>query len=320
MKIVFLGFQTWGYAALKGLLDSSHQVSLVVTHPQGKGTYKDSFLDQSVKQLAKATNIPVIESRKANSLEIKNKIKDVAPDVIISSDWETWISPGLTALAKKGAINVHDALLPKYAGFSPVNWAVINGEKFAGVTVHYIEEAFDQGKIILQEEVPIEEDDTVIEVLEKIFEKTPEITLKSLDLIEKDKVEAKEQDLSQASFYHKILEEDCEINWHSSPRAVYNFIRALSDPFPNAFTYFQGQKLKIKKASNTNKVYCGIPGRLVCREEKGVVVLSGSKGVNQPQGIVIEEIQDSQGKTMSAKQYFLKLGTRLGKASKIQNI
>ncbi|MCF7873111.1 MAG: methionyl-tRNA formyltransferase, partial [Candidatus Omnitrophica bacterium] len=286
MKIVFLGFQTWGHAALEGLLNSSHQVSLVITHSQDKGTYKNSFLDKSVKQLAESKSIPLIESRKANSPEIKAKIKNIDPDVIISSDWETWISPDLTALAKKGAINVHDALLPKYAGFSPVNWALINGEQSAGVTVHYIEEAFDQGKIILQEEVSIEEDDTVVEVLKKIFAKTPEITLKSLDLIEKDKVKAKEQDLNYASFYHKILEEDCEINWNNSSQAVYNFIRALSDPFPNAFTHFQGEKLKIKRASIPKKVYCGIPGRIICREERGVVVLSGSKGVNQPQGIV----------------------------------
>ncbi|MCF7869863.1 MAG: methionyl-tRNA formyltransferase [Candidatus Omnitrophica bacterium] len=313
MKVVFLGFQTWGHAALEGLLDSSHQVSLVITHPQDKGTYKNSFLDKSVKQLAESKNIPVIESRKANNPEIKARIKNIDPDVIISSDWETWISPDLTALAKKGAINVHDALLPKYAGFSPVNWAVINGEKSAGVTVHYIEEVLDQGNIILQEEVSMEEDDTIAEVLKKIFKKTSEITLKSLDLIEKDRVKPRKQDISQASFYHKILEKDCEINWNNSCQAVYNFIRALSDPFPNAFTYFQGKKLKIKKASIPKKIYCGIPGRLVCREKKGVVVLSGSRGVNQPQGIVIEEIQDSQGKKVSANQYFSKMGARFGK-------
>jgi methionyl-tRNA formyltransferase len=312
MKIVFLGFQTWGHAALEGLLNSSHQVSLVITHSQDKGTYKNSFLDKSVKQLAESKNIPLIESRKANSPKIKARIKNIDPDVIISSDWETWISPGLTALAKKGAINVHDALLPKYAGFSPVNWALINGEKTAGITVHYIEEVFDQGKIILQEKIPIVEDDTVVEVLKKIFVKTPEIILKSLDLIEKNKVEAKEQDLSQASFYHKILKKDCEINWNNSSQAVYNFIRALSDPFPNAFTYFQDKKLKIKKASIPKKVYCGIPGRLICREKKGVVVLSGSKGVNQPQGIVVEEVQESQGKIRPANQYFLKMGAYLG--------
>ncbi|MFO8052394.1 MAG: methionyl-tRNA formyltransferase [Candidatus Omnitrophota bacterium] len=315
MKIVFLGFQTWGHAALRGLINSKHQVDLVVTHSQDKGTYKNSFLDESVRQLAESNDIPVIESRKVDGQKIKNKIKDSGPDVIISSDWETWISPDVTALAKKGAINVHDALLPKYAGFSPVNWAVINGEKSAGVTVHYIEEVLDQGEIILQEEVSIEKEDTVVEVLKKIFKKIPAITLKSLDLIEKDKVESRKQDISQASFYHKILKKDCEINWHSSPGAVYNFIRALSDPFSNAYTYFQGQKLKIKKASIPKKVYCGIPGRLICRQENGVVVLCGSRGVNRSQGIVIEEVEEEQGKIMPANRYFSKVGVYLGRTA-----
>ncbi len=314
-KVVFLGFQKWGWAALKGLIDSRHQVDLVFTHPQDKCTYKNSFLDKSVKQLAELKNIPVIESKKVNTKEIINKIKGAAPDFIISSDWETWIPPEVVKLADKAAINVHDALLPKHGGFSPVNWAIINGEKEAGVTVHYIEEAFDQGKIVRQEAVSIRPNDTAIEVLEKIFEKIPEITLKSLDLIEKNKVIAKEQDLSKASFYRKISEKDCEIDWQNPRRDVYNLIRALPDPFSNAYTYFQNKKIKIKKASNTEKAYFGTPGCLTCRQKNGVVVLCGQTNSNQPQGIAIEKVQDQAGKIEEANKYFSKMGLLLGRVT-----
>ncbi|MCF7877607.1 MAG: methionyl-tRNA formyltransferase, partial [Candidatus Omnitrophica bacterium] len=303
MRIVFLGFQKWGWAALKGLIESKHQVVLVITHSQNKSVYRGSFIDKSVKELAESNDITTLECKRLNEEEIINKIKDANPDVIVSSDWETWIAPEVTRLAKKAAINIHDALLPKYAGFSPVNWAIINGEKEVGITVHYIEEILDQGKIILQEAVLVQESDTVVEVLEKIFEKIPAVALKSLDLIENDRVEAKKQDLNQASFYHKITGKDCEINWQNSYKAVYNFIRALFDPFSNAYTYFQGKKIKIKKASIPKKVYCGIPGRLACRQENGVVALCGNTGVNQPQGIVIEEVEDEQGKVIPANRY-----------------
>jgi methionyl-tRNA formyltransferase len=320
MRIVFFGFQKWGWTALKGLIESRHQVSLVVTHPQNKSIYKGSFIDKSVRELAESNNIVTSECRRLDQKEIIDEIKDANPDVIVSSDWETWIAPEVAGLAKKAAINIHDALLPKYAGFSPVNWAIINGEKEVGITVHYIEEMLDQGKIIVQEAVLVQESDTVVEVLEKIFEKIPDVTLKSLDLIENNKVEAKKQDLNQASFYHKITGKDCEINWQSHYQAVYNFIRALFDPFSNAYTYFQGKKIKIKKASIPKKVYCGIPGRLACREENGVVALCGNTGANQPQGIVIEEVEDEQGKVIPANRYFLKMGGYLGRAAGIENI
>lgn len=313
MKIVFLGFQKWGWVALKGLIDSKHDLALVITHSQNKSTYKGSFLDKSVKELAEANQIPVIECRKVNNEEIIKKIKNAGPDVIISSDWETWIPPEVVELAKKAAINVHDALLPKYAGFSPVNWAMINDEKVAGVTVHYIEEKFDQGEIIVQETVPIENEDTIVEVLEKIFKKIPEITLKSLELIEREKVEAKKQDLSKASFNKKILEKDCEINWNNPQKNIYNFIRALSGPFSNAYTYFQNKKIKIKKASITEELYPGVPGKLVCSKENGVAVLCSRHKNNQSQCIVIEEIEDEEGKVWKANEYFSKMGLCLGK-------
>ncbi|MCF7871223.1 MAG: methionyl-tRNA formyltransferase, partial [Candidatus Omnitrophica bacterium] len=132
MRIVFLGFQKWGWAALKGLIESKHQVVLVITHSQNKSVYRGSFIDKSVKELAESNDITTLECKRLNEEEIINKIKDANPDVIVSSDWETWIAPEVTRLAKKAAINIHDALLPKYAGFSPVNWAIINGEKEVG--------------------------------------------------------------------------------------------------------------------------------------------------------------------------------------------
>ncbi len=313
MKIVFLGFQKWGWSALKGLLESRHQVALILTHPESKSTYKGSFLDESVKELAESSKIEFLESRSANQKEVVNKIKNANPDVIVSSDWETWISPEVAALAGKAAINIHDSLLPKYAGFSPVNWAIINGEKQTGITVHYIEEAFDQGKIILQKRVSIRETDTIVDLLEKIFRKIPDALLESLDLIEKGGVAAKKQDIRKASFYHKILNKDCAIDWSDSCRNIYNFIRALTGPFPNAHTYFKGEKIKIKKASKLDKVYCGIPGRLVRREERGVVVLCGKPGGNRPQGILIEEVQDKKNKIWPANKYFSKMGVYLGR-------
>ncbi|MBN2266902.1 MAG: hypothetical protein JW725_00990, partial [Candidatus Babeliaceae bacterium] len=118
MRVIFMGFQTWGTVALDALLRSRHTVSLVITHPQSEHEYETIWND-SVKELASAHDIPVLECNYANSKNIGRAITEVRPDIIVMSDWRTWLSPSIYAIPNCGAINIHDALLPKYGGFAP---------------------------------------------------------------------------------------------------------------------------------------------------------------------------------------------------------
>lgn len=306
-----MGFQTWGTASLDALLKSRHVVPLVITHPESKHEYETIWND-SVKALALSHNIPVIERQYANNKKIGQAISDVKPDMIVLSDWRTWLSPMIYSIPKYGAVNIHDALLPKYGGFAPINWAIINGEIETGVTVHFVSEEFDLGDIVLQRKVPISFFETATDVFYKIIEIIPGLTLEALELVERGKVKFIPQDRNKATFFHKRSGRDSLIDWGRSNIEIYNLIRAQSDPYPNAYTFHKGNRLKIKEASLPDKAYCGTPGRVFCRLKHGVVVVCGVSTENPNQGLIIHLVQEGNGKVVEANDYFNQMGYYLG--------
>ncbi|HTK06646.1 MAG TPA: methionyl-tRNA formyltransferase [Ktedonobacteraceae bacterium] len=311
MRVVFMGFQTWGYETLKALLASRHEVPLVCTHPESQQIYEVLWND-SVKELAYAHGIPVLEQQYLHERRAIEMIREVEPDILVLSDWRTWVSPALYSLARFGGINIHDALLPKYGGFAPINWAVANGEKQTGVTVHFLNEEFDLGDIIMQEAVSIGPTETATDIFYKIIPLVASLPLQALDAIEDGTVQPVPQEKSQASFFHKRSERDSFIDWNMDVSRIFNLIRAQSDPYPNAFTFYKGKKLNIKKASLPQKSFCGTPGRIFHRLAHGVVVLGNASCVHENQGIVIESVQEEGGEVMSANDYFQHMGEYLG--------
>jgi methionyl-tRNA formyltransferase len=311
MKTIFMGFQKWGYVTLEGLLESRHTVELVITHPNSNHKY-ESIWNDSVKELALKHRIQVVECRSANTEELVRLVSEKKADVIVSSDWRTWLSPEFYSIPKFGSINIHDALLPKYGGFAPINWAIVNGETETGVTVHQISDELDLGDILLQVKIPIAFHDTATDIFFKTLELFPKLTLQALDLIEYGKVEPIPQDKSKATFFHKRSERDSLIDWTKSNIDIYNLIRAQSDPYPNAYTYHKNKKLKIKKALIPESVYCGSPGRVFCRLNSGVVVVCGAVKAGENQGLLIEQLQEENGEVVEASRYFNKMGCYLG--------
>ena len=311
MRVVFLGFATWGVTTLKGLLQAGHDVSLVITHPESNHEYEIIWND-SVSRFAATHGIPTKTCVYANTDEIAHAISQAQPDLMVSSDWRTWLSPEILKLPKCGSINIHDALLPKYGGFAPINWAIINGESETGVTVHFIENEFDLGNIILQERVPINFSDTATDIFHKTLPLFSTLPVEALRLIESGQLLSIPQDRTMASFYHKRSERDSLIDWNKSNIQIHNLVRAQSDPYPNAYTYLSGKKLKVKKASLPDRSYCGTPGRVFCRGKNGVVVVCGSNKEGHFQGLVVELVQGENEEAIKANEYFKKMGDYLG--------
>lgn len=118
MRVVMFGYQTWGHRTLKALLDSEHDVVLVVTHPKSEHAYEKIWSD-SVADLAEEHGVPVLIRNRPDDDELFERLKDADPDIIVANNWRTWIPPRIFDLPRHGTLNVHDSLLPKYAGFSP---------------------------------------------------------------------------------------------------------------------------------------------------------------------------------------------------------
>jgi len=308
MRVVMFGYQTWGHRTLQALLDSEHEVVLVVTHPKSDHAYERIWSD-SVADLATDNGVPVLIRERPDDEDLLAALKNAEPDVIVATNWRTWIPPQIFNLPPYGTLNVHDALLPKYAGFSPLIWALINGEKEVGVTAHMMNDELDAGDIVLQRAVPVGDRDTTTDLFHKTLELFGPITTDGLALIASGKTDWAEQDRSQASFFHKRADEDDRIDWTWPAEDLDRLVRALADPYPNAFTHYRGERVRVVKASVSDGVYGGTPGRIFIREGDGVVIVAGAEARRgRSHGLRIERVRTPDGTELPATEYFRTMG------------
>lgn len=308
MRIVFLGYQTWGHRVLAALIASRHEVPLVITHPASSHPY-ETIWDDSVIDLAAAHGLPVLERQYANDNDTVARLRDVAPDLLVSSDWRTWVAPTTYGCARHGAINVHDALLPRYGGFAPLNWALVNGETEVGVTVHFMNEDFDLGDIVVQRVVPVGPTDTVADLFHRTIPLFAPLTLEAIDRIEAGGRQWTKQDPAAATFFHKRSIEDSRVDWNQGARDIANLVRAQVDPYPNAFAFHGGQRLRLLAASVSGRRYGGTPGRVFCRDGKAVVVVCGPTARSgQEPGLVVEQVRTEDNRDLPAGEYFTAMG------------
>ncbi|MGN9784555.1 methionyl-tRNA formyltransferase [Nonomuraea sp. ZG12] len=308
MRVVMFGYQTWGHRTLQALLDSEHEVVLVVTHPESDHAYERIWSD-SVAELAQANGVPVLLRDRPDDEELMTRLKDADPDLIVANNWRTWMPPQIFRLPRHGTLNVHDSLLPAYAGFSPLIWALINGEEEVGVTAHMMDEDLDAGDIVVQRAVPVGPEDTATDLFHRTVDLIGPIVAEALDLIASGRTDWTPQDRSKASFFHKRSIEDGDIDWTWPAEDIARLVRAQSDPYPNAFTHYNGRRVRVLKASVSQGVYGGTPGRVFIREGGGVVIVAGAEARRgRSHGLVIERVRTEDGTDLPATELFRTMG------------
>ncbi|MFJ8433824.1 methionyl-tRNA formyltransferase [Kitasatospora sp. NPDC094019] len=308
MRVVMFGYQTWGHRTLKALLESEHDVVLVVTHPRSEHAYEKIWSD-SVADLAEEHGIPVLIRNRPDDDELLRRLEEAAPDIIVANNWRTWIPPRIYTLPKHGTLNVHDSLLPKYAGFSPLIWALVNGESEVGVTAHLMDEVLDAGDIVRQEAVAVGPTDTATDLFHKTVDLIAPVTVGALDLIAAGRTDFTKQDRSQASFFHKRAEEDIRIDWGWPADALERLVRAQSAPYPAAFTFHRGRRLEILAAVVSEGRYGGTPGRIFYREGDGVVIVAGADArTGRNHGLAVTRVRTEDGRELAATEYFTTMG------------
>lgn len=211
--------------------------------------------------------------------ECKDSILSLNIDVLFVIGWRFKISSEFSKYFSKGIIVFHDSLLPKYRGFAPVFWALINGEKETGVSAFYIAEEIDSGKIIFQNKIPIKPVDDINTLTDKIVKEYRKIFNKIIkNLFNDKKMPSFPQDERQATYCIWRSPEDAKIQWQDNVEKINNLIRASKEPFFLAYTFFEGKKLYILEAEvSRHRKYVGsIPGRVESIERGiGVFVLGG---------------------------------------------
>lgn len=308
MRVVMFGYQTWGHRTLQALLDSEHEVVLVVTHPKSDHVY-EKIWDDSVAELAEKHGVPVLLRNRPDDEELLRALREAAPDIIVANNWRTWLPPEIFDLPPHGTLNVHDSLLPSYAGFSPIIWALINGEREVGVTAHRMDGELDAGDIVFQRSVPVGPDDTATDLFHRTVDLIGPIVRDSLDRIAAGTAEWVPQDRSRASFFHKRSIEDSRIDWNWPAEDLERLVRAQSDPYPNAFTHHRGERLRIVSATLSQACYGGTPGRIFIKEGDGVVIVAGTEArLGRSRGLVVTRVRTEDGVEHAATDYFRTMG------------
>jgi methionyl-tRNA formyltransferase len=236
-------------------------------------------------------------------------LKDAEPDIIVANNWRTWIPPHIFNFPPRGTLNVHDSLLPAYAGFAPVIWALINGEPEVGVTAHMMNDELDAGDVVLQRSVPVGPKDTAADLFHRTVDLIGPIVVDALARIARGDTDFAKQDPAKASFFHKRSIEDSRIDWHWTAAELERLVRAQSDPYPNAFTYHGSTRLRVIEADVSTGRYGGTPGRIFIKEGDGVVIVAGADARRgRSQGLLLRRLRLDDGTELAATEYFRTMG------------
>ncbi|NKY56934.1 methionyl-tRNA formyltransferase [Nocardia flavorosea] len=306
MRIVSFGFQTWGRKTLQALIDSEHEVVLAVTHPASEDSYKGIWSD-SVEELAREHGIPVHLTERADT-ETIDLVKRAEPDVIVVNSWYTWMPPELYTMPTHGTLNLHDSLLPKFTGFSPVLWALISGADEFGLTVHRMDEQLDTGDILVQHSLPIGPDATGTELVLAGMELIPGAVHEALEALASGTAQWRPQDKAARTYFHKRSDRDSRMDWNWQAADLERFVRALSAPYPRAFSHYRGERIEILESSVSAARYGGTPGRVIVQENGGVVVCGPDAYRGDNHGLLITRVRSAGGTEYSGAEFFRRGG------------
>jgi methionyl-tRNA formyltransferase len=248
MKITFFGTPEFAVPVLKSLINSRHEVILVVSQPdRPKG--RDMKVDPTpVKKLAVGSNIPVLQPEKCSDPAFVDEYKKFTPDINIIVAFGQIIPDSIIYHPKFASVNIHASLLPKYRGASPINWAIINGDKETGVTYQFIEKRLDAGDIINVEKIGIEGADDAVTMFAKLSKLSGDTVVKVVDMIGAGKAQRIKQDETKATIVKTLKKEEGKLDFNTPAETVVNRVRGLV-PWPHAYCMMKGKTLKILSAS-----------------------------------------------------------------------
>lgn len=277
MNVAFIGSKTIGFHCLQtceGIAPGKIKAILTIDdHNDTRSALQD------ILRFGRERNIPLSTYQKSSDLEEfidKNK-----PELCIVVGWYWIIKKELLDRVPHGFVGIHNSLLPEYRGWAPLVWAIINGEKEAGVSMFYFSEGLDNGDLVGVQQFSIREEDTIEEVSAKATECSIDILKTHYPKLLSGEIVKIRQRAVSASYCAQRIPEDGRINWEWPAHRVYNFIRAQTYPYPGAFTLLHGQQLTIWKATLLKGVYYGTPGQVACINPNGVTIICGdSKAID----------------------------------------
>jgi len=284
-RVVFMGTPDFAVPILESLIHSPYHVVAVYSQPDKPAGRRQRLTPPPVKELAIKHKIPVIQPKTFKSAEVAGELANFKPELIVVAAFGHILPKEVLSLPKFGCLNVHPSLLPQHRGPSPVANTLLCGELLTGVTIMLMDEGLDSGSILAQKKVGISSVDTTGSLTAKLAHVGAELLMEILPKWIGGELEPKPQDESQATYSKLITSKDGEIDWHLPAVELWQRVRAFN-PWPSCYTWWQGKRLKIHKATLLNKPAKGEIGKVVALPEPpkvGVVTGEGILGLCQVQ-------------------------------------
>ena len=274
MRVVFMGTPDFSVGTLRELAKAGHEIAGVISQPDKPKGRGKNLQPTPVKEAAMKLGLPVYQPKKVRDPEFIQVMKELNPDVIVVVAFGQIIPKEILYMPKYGCINVHASLLPAYRGAAPIQWAVINGDKVSGVTTMQMNEGLDTGDMIMKTEVPLAEDETGGSLHDKLAKAGAKLCVETLKALE-DKTATWETQGESPTAYAKMLDKKLgDIDWSKSAKAIECLIRGLN-PWPSAYTDWNGKVMKIWEAKVLDENTDATPGTVVEVAKDGFFVQTG---------------------------------------------
>lgn len=286
LRVLFVGCTQFGYdcltqailpcsaVTLSGIITAPRKISFAVSSDK-----MDVMTHADFHSVARTSGCQLVElSGKPKAVDYLEILNRWNPDIMIVLGWYSIIPQKVLDRMPFGTVAIHASLLPKYRGMAPIPWAIINGETETGVTFFHLEKGVDSGDIIAQRSFPITNTDNCATVYKKATEDSIAILKQFLPLLASGQAPRTVQNHDEATTFPRRTPADGLINWSQPATRIYDFIRAQARPYPGAFTFFQGKKLRIWKASKSDEINSrNLPGDVVAENLKLYVTTSDGR-------------------------------------------
>ena len=247
MKIIFMGTPDFAASALEKIVEAGHEITLVVTQPDKPKGRSGELQVSDVKACALKHGFPVFQPERIKLPENVAYLKNYEADIYVVAAFGQILSQEILDIPKFGCVNIHASLLPKYRGAAPIQQAIIDGEKTTGVTIMQMAAGMDTGDILLQREIPIDDNETGGGLFDKLSELGAELIAEALPKIERGEFTPVPQDEKLATKCGKLSKNMGKIDFNKSAVTIRNLVRGLN-PWPSAYTRLDGKMLKIWSA------------------------------------------------------------------------
>jgi methionyl-tRNA formyltransferase len=295
-RIVFMGTPDFAVPTLEALHESEHEVVLVVTQPDRRKGRGRKLAAAPVKRVAEHHQYPVFQPASVKNGAALKRIEAARPDFLVVIAFGHVLPPAILDIPKFGAINCHASLLPKYRGPAPIHWAIINGEAETGITTMMMNKGLDTGDILMVATEPIGPEDTAGRLHDRLAVIGADLLVATLRGFAESTLEPVEQDADLATYAPLLRKSDGRINWRKPAVAIENFIRGVT-PWPGAFTFHGGKRIKIFKSRPIDTRTAQQPGTVLESFPDELWIATGDGTLS------IQELQGASGKRLAVEDF-----------------